>query len=109
MIVLRSPSAGWTTGTYVVVSPEDTTDAPGTARIGVQRVSYVDEAYQGERGRVELSRLDRLASGRFDVALRDLNSPDTVRYLGAFDRIPVDSLQSAECQTAARGIPPGVR
>jgi hypothetical protein len=109
MIVLRSPSEGWTTGTYLVASPEDTTDAPGTARIGLQRVSYVDQSYQGARGQIELSRLDRLVSGRFDVALRDLNSQDTVRYLGVFDRIPVDSLPPAECQAAARGIPPGVR
>jgi len=108
MILLRSPSEGWTTGAYPVVSPDDTTEAARTARIGVQRVSYVDQAYQGERGSVDLSRLDQLASGRFDVVLRDLRSADTVRYLGAFHRIRVDSLPPGECQAAARGIPPGV-
>jgi hypothetical protein len=55
-----------------------------------------------------LSRLDRLASGRFDVVLRELSSEDTLRYLGVFDRIRVDSLPAAECQAAARGVPPGV-
>ena len=108
IILLRSPAGGWVTGAYAVVAPEDTTDAPGTARMGVQRVLYVDQAYRSERGSVELSRLDRLASGRFDVVLRELSSEDTLRYLGVFDRIRVDSLPAAECQAAARGVPPGV-
>ena len=108
MILLRSPAEGWATGAYAVAAPEDTTDAPRTARIGLQRVLYIDQAYRGERGAVELSRLDRLASGRFDVVLRELNAQDTVRYLGVFDRIRVDSLPPAECRAAARGVPPGV-
>lgn len=108
ILLLRSPTGGWAAGAYAVAAAEDTVDAPGAARLGVQRVLYVDEAYRGERGSVELSRLDRLVSGRFDVVLREFYSRDTVRYLGVFDRIRVDSLPAADCQAAARGLPPGV-
>jgi len=109
ILLLRFPSGGPPTGAYAVAPPGDTTAAPGTARLGVQGVVYAESAYQGELGVVELSRLDRLASGRFDVVFRELTSQDTVRYLGVFDRIRVDSLPAADCQPAPRGVPPGVR
>ena len=91
-------------GSYPVATPEDTTLAPRIARIGVQLVSYADRALRGERGWVELSRLDQVVSGRFDVVLGGFSAPDTVRYLGVFDQIPVDSLPDLAC----RGTPPGV-
>lgn len=108
LVLLRLPAAGPTTGAYAVAGPEDSTARPRTARIGVQRLEYVDLAYRGERGSVELSRLDRMASGRFDVVLREAISQDTVRYLGVFERVGLDSLPEPECRAAARDVPPGV-
>ena len=108
MIVLRLPAEGLETGAYAVAAPEDTTASPRTAHLGVQRPLYADRGYRSERGSVELSRLNRLASGRFDVLLSDVTSQDTIRYLGVFERIRVDSLRGADCQTAARDVPPGV-
>lgn len=108
MILLRLPARGSATGVYAVAAPEDTTATPRTARLGVQKVMYMDLAYRSERGTVELNRLDQLASGRFDVVLREVTSQDTVRYLGVFERIRVDSLPASDCQAAARDVPPGV-
>lgn len=108
LVVLQLPAESPATGAYVVRDPEDSTAGPRTARIGVQRVQYADLAYRSERGSVELNRLDRLASGRFDVVLREVTSQDTVRYLGVFERIRVDSLPEPACRAAARDLPPGV-
>lgn len=108
IVLLRLPENGPATGAYRVAGPQDTVAGPGTARIGVQRLLYVERAYRSERGAVELQRLDRLASGRFDVVLRELNAIDTVRYLGVFERIRLDSLPGAQCQLAPGGLPPGV-
>lgn len=106
MLLLQLPAQGAATGTYVIAAPDDTVAASRTARLGVQKVLYADVAYRGERGSVELNRLDDLVSGRFDVVLRDDVSADTVRYLGVFDRIPVDSLSGPACRAAERGVPP---
>jgi len=109
IVLLRLPADGLATGVYAVAAPEDTAAGPRTARLGVQRVLYTDFAYRSERGSVELSRLDRLASGRFDVVLREVTAQDTVRYLGVFERVRVDSLTESQCRVAARDVPPGVR
>lgn len=106
LILVRLPAEGPDTGTYMVTGAEDSTSGPRTARIGVQRLEYVDLAYRSERGSVELSRLDRLASGRFDVVLREVSSQDSVRYLGAFERVRLDSLPEPQCRAAAREAPP---
>lgn len=108
VVLLRLAGEGSATGTYAVPSPDDTTAADRTARVGVQLVSYADRALRAGRGWVELSRLDRLVSGRFDVVLEGFSSPDTVRYLGVFDRIQVDSLPEFACRATPPGLPPGV-
>lgn len=108
LVVLQLPAEGPATGAYAVAGPEDSTAGPRTARIGVQRLEYVDLAYRSERGSLELNRLDRVASGHFDVVLREVTSPDTVRYLGVFERVRVDSLPEPDCRAAARDVAPGV-
>ncbi len=108
LILLRLAAEGPATGTYTVASAEDTSTAPRTARVGLQLVSYADRALRSERGSVELSRLDRLVSGRFDVVLREFTSPDTVRYLGVFERIRVDSLPEPACRATTPDVPPRV-
>ena len=47
------------------------------ARIGVQQLQPADLAYQGIAGTVRLERLDRAASGTFDVTLDLVPPPDT--------------------------------
>jgi hypothetical protein len=109
MMVLRLSPDGPFTGTYPVTAPEDTTAQPQTARMAVQLVSYADRALRAARGSVEVSRLDRLITGRFDVVLEGFSAPDTVRLLGVFDRIPVDSLPETGCQAQPPGFPPEAR
>lgn len=109
LVLLRLQPGDSVTGVYPVAPPEDTTAALRTARVGVQRMLLVDRAYRAERGAVEVSRLDRLASGRFDVVLREVTSQDTVRYLGAFEAIQVDSLPAFACEVARSSPPPGVQ
>lgn len=108
MIVLRLPALAPLTGTYPLTPPDDTTAAPRTARMAVQLVSYADRALHGRRGSVEVSRMDRFMSGRFNVVLEGFSSPDTIPLLGVFDRIPVDSLPEAACHAAPPDLPPGV-
>ena len=108
IVFLRLPGHGSVIGTYAIAEPEDTSAAPRTASIGVQLVSYADRALRAESGWVELSQLDQLVSGRLDVVLRGFSAPDTVRYLGVFDRIRVDSLPEMTCRTTPPGVPPEV-
>lgn len=109
MMVLRLAAGGPATGRYTVTEPEDSTFAPGTARMAVQVVSYLDRALRATRGSVELSRLDRFLSGRFNVLLEGFSSPDTVPLLGVFDRIRVDSLPEPQCRPWPANLPPGVQ
>lgn len=102
LLVLRLPTEGRATGTYSVLGPLDSTDAPRTARVGVQRIQFLDLAYRSLRGTVRLDRLDRRAGGRFDVVLEELVSHEEVRYLGAFNAVPVDSAPAPRCRAAPR-------
>ncbi len=101
LILLRLPQDEAAPGGYKVLGPLDSTDAPRTARVGVQRMQYVDLAYRGFEGTVWLERLDRSATGRFDIVLDEAVSHDRVRYLGVFDAVPVDSGSAAACTVAA--------
>ncbi len=109
LLVLRLPPQGAGTGRYAVLGPPDSTDLPRTVRVGVQRIQYVDLAYRGLRGTVWLDRLDRRATGRFDMVLQELVSHDEVRYLGAFNAVPVNSAPEPLCRPAPRDSAAGAR
>ncbi len=102
LLLLWLPADGAATGEYAVPGPLDSTAAPRTARVGVQRMQYADLAYRGLSGTVRLERLDRRATGRFDVLLDETVSHERVRYLGVFEGVPVDSAPEALCQPARR-------
>ncbi len=102
LLVLWLPPGGAATGAYAVLGPLDSTMAPRTARIGVQRMQYVDLAYRGLSGTVWLERLDRRATGRFDVVLDEMVSHEQVRYLGVFNAVLVDSGPEPLCRPARR-------
>lgn len=101
LILLRLPHDETAPGGYKVLGPLDSADAPRTARVAVQRMQYVDLAYRGFEGMVWLERLNRSATGRFDIVLDEAVSHDRVRYLGVFDAVPVDSGSAAVCAAAA--------
>lgn len=102
LIVLWLPADSAATGSYPVLSPSDSTVAPRTARMGAQRMLYADLSYRASGGTVWLERLDRWASGRFDVVLDESMSHDQVRYLGTFSAVPVDSAPEPACRPAPR-------
>jgi hypothetical protein len=81
------------------VRPEEEGGLP-RAQVGMQRVQYSDLAYRATGGRVVIERLDRYLTGRFDVVLREINVGEEVRYLGVFDRLPVESAPEAWCRRA---------
>lgn len=79
------------------VRPEEEAPRLPRAQVGMQRVQYSDLAYRATRGQVVIERLDRYVTGRFDVVLREINVGEEVRYLGVFDRLPVESAPEAWC------------
>ncbi len=83
-------------GAYPVRPEEEAQDLP-RAQVGMQRVQYSDLAYRATRGQVVIERLDRYVTGRFDVVLREINVGEEVRYLGVFDRLPVESAPDVWC------------
>lgn len=100
-LLLFPPDSGEPARMYPVVqgdsAPQGGEDPH--ARVGVQRLGYQVSSYQGIRGTVNLERLNRTASGRFDVTLREALSWDTVRYLGVFSGLPVDTPPPELCGT----------
>jgi hypothetical protein len=100
MIVLSLPADRAAEGRYAVLGPLDSTVAPRTARVGAQRWLYADLAYRAMRGTVWLERLDRQATGRFDVVLDESISHEQTRFLGAFTAVPVDSARGPLCRPA---------
>jgi hypothetical protein len=102
LIVLWLPADSAPEGSYAVLGPQDSTVAPRTARVGAQRWLYADLAYRALRGTVWLERLDRQATGRFDVVFEESISHEPMRYLGAFNTVPVDSAADAACRPAQR-------
>ena len=101
LLLVSLPPDSTPSGTYVVGSPADTTGPARAARIGVQQLQPADLAYQGIAGTVRLERLDRAASGTFDVTLQETPSHRTFRFLGVFAAVPVDTLGGAACRPAA--------
>ena len=101
LVLLELPRDTTGVGTYVVAGSVDTSLQPRAARIGVQEMRYADISYQATSGTVRLDRLDRVATGRFDVMVRGLPTHQTTRYLGVFDAVPVDTLAAAVCRLAA--------
>jgi len=93
-------------GQYAVRPEGYDAGSPG-ARVGMQRVQYSDVAYRAVRGTVDLERLDRYVTGRFDVLLREIEVGEEVRYLGAFDRVRVAPAPEAWCRRAAADAGPG--
>lgn len=105
LIVLWLPPDSSAEGPYTVLSPLDSTVAPGTARVAAQRWLYTDLAYRALRGTVWLERLDRRATGRFDLLMDETISHDQTRYLGAFNSVPVDSAPEPVCRLAPPASP----
>jgi hypothetical protein len=99
LLLLELPRDTVAPGTYVVVSQADSTRQPRTARFGAQLTPPADRAYQATGGVVRLERLDRLATGRFDMTLQEVPSHRALRYLGVFEAIPVDTLGLAVCRS----------
>lgn len=99
LIVLRLAADGAAIGDYPVALPDSATGVRA-ALVGVQRLRYVDVAYQGARGVVRVERLDRVVSGRFDVVLAEVVSHEKQRYLGVFDGVRLDTLPDRLCPTA---------
>lgn len=102
LLVLWLPQDSAPTGAYTIREPADSSVAPRTARMGVQRLLYADVSYRAWRGTAWLERLDRQASGRFDVVLDESVSHDQVRYLGTFSAVPVDSAPEPVCRPLRR-------
>jgi hypothetical protein len=100
LIVLWLPADSAAEGPYPVLGPLDSTLAPRTARVGAQRWLYADLAYRALQGTVWLERLDRHATGRFDVVLDESISHDQARHLGVFNAVPVDSAPEPLCRPA---------
>jgi hypothetical protein len=74
---------------------------PPAAQVGVNLFRPTGQfSYQAAEGDVELYVLGRVASGRFAVTLREINSNARVRYAGAFREIPVKELDPAKCAGA---------
>lgn len=103
LIVLWLPADSAAEGPYTVLGPLDSTVAPRTARVGAQRWLYAELAYRALQGTVWLERLEREATGRFDVVLDESISHEQARYLGAFNAVPVDSAPELLCQPAQPG------
>ncbi len=101
LLLLYLPPDSAAAGTYVAEATTRAAPQARTARLGVQQVRYANLAYEATSGTVRLERLDHLATGRFDVTLQEAPSHRTMRYLGVFDAIPVDSLGGPACQFAA--------
>ena len=101
LLLLDLPEDSAAAGRYVVPAPTDSTASGRLARLGVQQLRYTSLSYHAQVGTVQLERLDRAASGRFDVTLQEMPSHRTFRYLGVFEGIPVDTLSQAVCQRAA--------
>lgn len=109
ILVLALPAEGGPTGEYPVRALRDTAGGERPARIGVQRLRYLDLAYEGVGGVVRLDRLDRVADGRFDVRLREITSQEEIRYLGIFDGVRVDSLAGGACRPSLSQPTPKAR
>jgi hypothetical protein len=101
LLLLELPADSVAAGVYSVVPEADSTAPARVARLGVQQLQYGDFAYQATGGSVRLARLDQVATGSFDVTLEETPSHQTLRYLGVFDAIPVDTLSGAACRLAA--------
>lgn len=101
-LLLFPPDSGEPARMYPVVQRDSApqgVEAPH-ARVGVQRLGYQVSSYQGTGGTVNLERLNRTASGRFDVLLQEALTWDTVRYLGVFANLPVASPTPEVCGAA---------
>jgi len=97
LVVLGFPDSGPRVGSYPISPGELGWPRPGTARMGVQRILYVGLAYGAMGGSVELSRVDRGVSGRFDVRLVEATTEREVRYLGTFRDVPLGSWPADLC------------
>lgn len=101
VLLLLWPDSGAPEQQFPVIQ-RDSAPAQGPhARVGVQRLGYLVASYQGMRGSVTLERLNRTASGRFDLTLREAMTWDTVRYLGTFADLPVEAWSPELCGAAA--------
>ena len=91
LIVIVRPDSGDPVMRYPVTLPDGRPPAAGTARLSVQRILYLGLAYAAANGAVELSSLERQASGRFDVRLVDAITARESRYVGAFSNLPLEN------------------
>lgn len=87
---------------YPVAAPDSGFPAPPAAQLAVQIASPGSmRAFQAVYGTVELSALDAAVSGRFAVTLREIQSHDSLRYVGTFEGIPLGPALVADCAAIA--------
>jgi hypothetical protein len=85
--------------TYPVVPPMDSTvPEPPAIRVGVQLLrSRMGDSFQAFGGTVEVTQLDRRASGRLQLHLVNIDTRDTVLYAGVFSAVRVRAWSPLEC------------
>jgi hypothetical protein len=102
LIVMALPDSGNPVMSYPIALPDGQSLAAGTARMAVQRILFYGLAYAASDGTVELTRLDRGASGRFDVQLVDAATARESRYAGTFTNLRVERGPLDLCQLAGQ-------
>ncbi|MBI3981971.1 MAG: hypothetical protein HY337_03610 [Gemmatimonadetes bacterium] len=101
LIVLTYPDSGSRETRYPVESPDSGPPAPGTARFGIQRIQYLALGFRAVAGTVDLSRLDRRATGAFAVRLLEAITQREVRYAGSFRGVRVEPWPADLCVMVA--------
>ena len=72
---------------------------PPAARIGVQLLGGEDAlGFQAIEGELEVSSFGGDLSGRFATTLQEIRSGILTRYVGVFDRVPVEPLSAEYCR-----------
>ncbi len=100
-IVLLQLPPGQQETRYPVTTVTSGFPSPPAAQVGVNLFRPTGQfSYQAAEGEVDLYALNRVASGRFAVTLREINSDARIRYAGAFREVPVKELDPAKCAGA---------
>jgi hypothetical protein len=84
--------------TYPAVPVDSTVPEPPAIRVGVQLLrSRMGDSFQAFGGTVEVTELDRRASGRLRLHLVNTDTRDTVLYAGVFSDVRLRSWSPLEC------------
>ncbi len=91
---------------YRVVSVDSGFGRPPSVQLGVQLTPDGGiRAFRAANGTATLERLDVETTGQFAVTLKEVDSLDSLRYVGVFHRVPVGSGSVEDCQAILEGRP----